>query len=569
MGPDNPQYGYTYAFYLHRAGRLDQALQAIRSVRERHPAHQDSAMLEQALLRNRSQRRRGNQSDSEGESVVTGRTNAVSLSPMRQHQRSPQADFRSFHGRLPTWKVVALLWAGALALLPGCSLLRAPEKMVSAVVPAGQSKEPDPLQMQLQVQRFTEDFAARTTKALDEYAQRVGTEPARVQALRLKLTGVTAVISIASGPNPRANLMDLVAVATLTRMTVEEHWLRTTNGEAFQPWLDASRELETNAWNLAAIVFKPAQVEELRKAITDWRAQNPRAFSAFYARPGEFAALVRTSAGKEKDVNSIFGLVGLDPTTGLDPAVREVTRTRLFAERAMFTLQLMPTLVRWQTELLAFELADQPAAKQVLSDADRFTRSTEVFAKTAETLPKLVNDQREAAIQQLLAGVATERSNILASLYSEEKKARDLLAETRSTLNAGSEMATSLNAAIKSLDTFVRYVSPPSTNTAPEPVDTNSPPFNVLDYGKAASQVGGMAKDLTGLLTSVNQSVPQLAKIGEQAGADAKEVVHRAFWLGLLLIVILLAGSVLAGLAYRILADKLKRRGDPPSAVGL
>jgi len=51
LGRDNPQYGYTYAFYLHRAGRLDQALQVIRSVRERHPAHEDSARFEQALLR--------------------------------------------------------------------------------------------------------------------------------------------------------------------------------------------------------------------------------------------------------------------------------------------------------------------------------------------------------------------------------------------------------------------------------------------------------------------------------------------------------------------------------------
>jgi Flp pilus assembly protein TadD len=50
LGPENPQYGYTYAFYLHRAGRLDQALQVIRSVRKCHPAHEDSAQLEQALL---------------------------------------------------------------------------------------------------------------------------------------------------------------------------------------------------------------------------------------------------------------------------------------------------------------------------------------------------------------------------------------------------------------------------------------------------------------------------------------------------------------------------------------
>jgi tetratricopeptide (TPR) repeat protein len=51
LGPNNPRYGYTYAFYLQRAGRLDQALKAIRSVRARFPADEDSAKLEQALLR--------------------------------------------------------------------------------------------------------------------------------------------------------------------------------------------------------------------------------------------------------------------------------------------------------------------------------------------------------------------------------------------------------------------------------------------------------------------------------------------------------------------------------------
>ena len=51
LSQDNPQYGYTYAFYLHRAGRLGPALQAIRAVRERHPTHADSAQFEQALLR--------------------------------------------------------------------------------------------------------------------------------------------------------------------------------------------------------------------------------------------------------------------------------------------------------------------------------------------------------------------------------------------------------------------------------------------------------------------------------------------------------------------------------------
>ena len=43
LRPENPQYGYTYAFYLYRAGQLDEALKVIRSVRQRHPEHEDSA----------------------------------------------------------------------------------------------------------------------------------------------------------------------------------------------------------------------------------------------------------------------------------------------------------------------------------------------------------------------------------------------------------------------------------------------------------------------------------------------------------------------------------------------
>jgi tetratricopeptide (TPR) repeat protein len=50
LGREDPKYGYTYAFYLDRAGRPDEALKTIRSVREHHPAHEDSLALEQLLL---------------------------------------------------------------------------------------------------------------------------------------------------------------------------------------------------------------------------------------------------------------------------------------------------------------------------------------------------------------------------------------------------------------------------------------------------------------------------------------------------------------------------------------
>ena len=56
LDPNNPQFGYTYAYYLYRAGRFDQALQAIRQVRERFPAHEDSARFERTMLEEQKSR---------------------------------------------------------------------------------------------------------------------------------------------------------------------------------------------------------------------------------------------------------------------------------------------------------------------------------------------------------------------------------------------------------------------------------------------------------------------------------------------------------------------------------
>jgi methyl-accepting chemotaxis protein len=119
--------------------------------------------------------------------------------------------------------------------------------------------------------------------------------------------------------------------------------------------------------------------------------------------------------------------------------------------------------------------------------------------------------------------------------------------------------ATNIDSAIQSLTAFVQYVSP--TNTSP--ADTNRPPFNVLDYGTAATQISAAATNLNALIASVNGSLPQMQELSQQTRADAEAVVRHAFVYGLVLVMILLAGAVLAGLTYRFLANKLPKSNDP------
>jgi len=86
----------------------------------------------------------------------------------------------------------------------------------------------------------------------------------------------------------------------------------------------------------------------------------------------------------------------------------------------------------------------------------------------------------------------------------------------------------------------------------------------VLDYGTAAAQIGAAANNLNVLLTTVNQSAPEIAQLGKQTNDNADRFLRRLFWMSLILIVILLAGAVVAGLAYRALAYRSPRKSSEP-----
>ncbi|MGA2788523.1 MAG: hypothetical protein ABSF60_13455 [Verrucomicrobiota bacterium] len=430
--------------------------------------------------------------------------------------------------------------------LTGCSLLRfhhAPPKaeVTSLALSTNTANSVTLTVLQSQVMRFTDGYVATVAQAADDFGTKVGTPKARLMALKWKLGQATSAYTDATGPNPVVNALDILVLVTVSRMVVEDYGVETF-GEAALPLLETQRQLETNAWLLANGMLKPAQQQELRDLIQDWRQKNPHQRYVGAVRFREFAtALGRMPTQGTAAPTSIFSLLYLDPLAGLDPTAAAIQETHQLGERAMYYTQRMPMLLSWQTEVLAYQLAAQPESVQVLSNADQLASSAEMFARTAQQLPQLINDQRQAAIQQLLDGLRSQQTDV------------------RQTLNAGGDAATAINGAIKSLDAFVRYVSAPNTNKTT--VATNSRPFNVLDYGQAAGQVGAAARDLNALLTTINQSTPQLAQLRQQTTADANRVVDHAFRRGLILILVLLIGSVVAGLTYRILASKLTGDG--------
>jgi hypothetical protein len=458
-----------------------------------------------------------------------------------------------------------------LLVLAACSCMRLPKSQPKAEVkslqPNAAATSVTPTALQAEAMRFADEYSMQVAQAADDFAARIGTFEARQFAARIKLGQATAAVIDAAGPSAVVNALDLVVLASVSRMVAQDYLVGERFGADALPLLETSRKVETNAWQLVRHVLKPEQQQELRDLLQEWRRKNPAQHYVGAVRFREFAENIGATPQQSGfKPSSVFSLLFLDPMAGLDPTLRAVEETRYLAERALYYGQRVPILISWQVEYLALQLADQPAAKQMLTNANQVSDSLQKFARLSEQFPQLVNQEREAAIRQLLSGLAAERSNIVASLVSDEIKARELLAETRGTLVAANETAASVNSAVQSLESFVRYVSPPKTNVTAEPAKTNRRPFDVLDYGVAAGQLAGMARDINLLLTSVNHSLPQAAQLGAQAAARVESAGWQAFWLGLVLVLVLLAGGVLAALAYRVLVEKLVRPNSAPTA---
>ena len=417
--------------------------------------------------------------------------------------------------------------------------------------------------LQTEVLRFADDYVESVGHAADGAAKALNTRQAEVSALKWKIDQATAAYADATGDNPVWNVLDLTVLATVSRMVIGDAKAREEFGEAIEPLIRTHAALERSAWALAAVLLSPQQAEELQNLIVQWRKENPTERSVTGARFRDFAVSLgkAQAAGGRQKPSSIFSMLYLDPFAGLSPTTVAIEQSRQLAERVVAYAERAPTLMRWQAELLSLQIQQQPGPSEVISNTTRVSTSIESIARTAEGIPELVDVQRKAAIEQIFAGVTAEREAILAELEAKEATIETLLGQLRETMNAGGAMGTSLTETIRSLDAFVHYVSPPTDpNAPPKPAGK---PFDPLDFGKAATEVGGMARDLNTLLRTANDSAPAIAKIGAQTGDDLKKVIDHAFWKGLILILVFLAGLIPVRLAYRAIERRLAR---PPAS---
>jgi hypothetical protein len=434
------------------------------------------------------------------------------------------------------------LGVGIAALtLFGCSTLRH-----AFHVDDKASKRTEHLEvLQLRVQRFADEYVGSIVQPIRSFQAATDSAAERLTAQNWLLSQATAAYTVASGPSPVVNTVDLVVLATLSRMVIDDAWSGERFGERAAPLRDAYHRLEPIVLDLAKGALSADQIAELQQVIIAWRAQNPQVTAIASVHFRDVASSIgRPKPGGNETFSSLFNLLGLDPFSSLDPAVREITQSRHLAERTVYYAQRLPNLLDMQVERLTFEWATMPETTRLLANADQVAGAAGTSARVVSELPSFLTHEREAAIRQFMEAVTLETAHT-----------RRLVIELRAALESGTVTSESLNTTIRSFDQLVASLDKPKV--AGGPAQSPARPFDITEYTAAAAEITRTATELQTLIAGIDRDSPALRQAADRAAATLQGVVDHAYWRTAQLLALLITGGLGAAITYRSIARRL------------
>ena len=418
--------------------------------------------------------------------------------------------------------------------------------------------------LQLDLMSYADRYASIAAQTIED-VQRLEPPPnVRRMVLGDLVFSAAAAFTIAADADPQVALLDMVVMATLGRMIFEDHWLPEYGGYV-EPVVEAMTELEHEAWQITDPILTATQKTELLERIEAFRIAYPGLTTFSNLRFDDFPSKRASSSLKATSGGGIF------------KSVRRITdqveQTRMLAERGVYLSTRLPLLGGGFADIWLTRLSFNPAVDGVIQDIDTFAEISERLAVVAEQLPVQITTERTEAILQLadefaaerketvdhvFANIAKERQMIVDQLVAEEQRLTGVLAELRTTIEAGNQLTLSVDSLAERLNLGAE--EPPGASTEP------AKPFDIEDYRQTLIQATTAIQDLDKLVGSTHRLVdsdgadkliPQVATAIDDVGTMGQDMIDRVFSRAILFLVLALVGFVLARLAYRWLEVRL------------
>jgi hypothetical protein len=193
------------------------------------------------------------------------------------------------------------------------------------------------------------------------------------------------------------------------------------------------------------------------------------------------------------------------------------------------------------------------------------------MAKTLDEYPGSISEVLRETINETAEKVSSERQALVADFEAQEPKIRELLSEARETAVALTDLATTANTMLLSLDRFVGRLQ----DSEPEPdEESEGRPFDITEYGEAGMQIGEGAQNVTEMFASLGGLLESPSLKGEdslaavsmaEVRATGQAFMDRAFRYLLILLVLFFLGLLAVLLVYKFLSQRLGRSPVQPT----
>lgn len=419
--------------------------------------------------------------------------------------------------------------------------------------------------LQADLMSYADRYASIAAQAIDDVESLAPPPDVRRLFTADLVFSAAAAYTIAADADPQVALLDMVVLASLGRMIFEEHWLP-RRGVYAEPVVAALQDLELQAWKISDQFMTADQKAELRERIETFRLANPELTTFSHLRFADFPSKRASSTLAASAGGGIFKSVGR--------ITDQVEQTRMLAERGMYLSTRLPLLGGGFADIWLSRLSTNPAVDGVIQDIDTFAEVSERLAVVAEQLPQQITTERTETILQLadefkaerketvdhvFVNIAKERQLIIDQLVAEEQRLTGVLAELRTTIEAGNQLTLSVDALAERLD-----LGGEDERQTREPVEP-AEPFDIEDYRQTLIQATTAIHDLNDLVGSTHRLidsdgagrlVPQVATAIDDVGTMGEAMIDRVFARAVLFLILALVGFIAARLAYRWLETR-------------
>ncbi len=250
-----------------------------------------------------------------------------------------------------------------------CASWLAPSAMASETSEDAANKKPITYtQLRNLITNFADKYMQMIGQAADTLQKKHPDPEARSGILALKLFPCSAAFSIAMDSNPHRTLLDMVVLVHLQgrvwRTSIPQRF-----GESAPAFMAVQRTLEDDIDEIALKVMTREKLDQLKALVDEWRRKHPDQRYVSYIRMENFEDLITSvnMPGKGGPGLSIGTLLSVFQLVNIDEASRSMDQVRTTAEKGIFLAERMPTLLRWQTQMLFYELVSSPETKQLIA----------------------------------------------------------------------------------------------------------------------------------------------------------------------------------------------------------